>query len=244
MRTQVLQMVVAVVLTAACGSTPLPTSPAPTPTPIPSPTPVPSLPTNMHLTGRVTDEAGSPLSGVLLEVDYSSGGGPSNPPSNCPSIATFCWFVMRTNPSGYYEAEFQLSPRPLGGGVYGYIYSVDEGYMTNVQSLPFSSNVIQNLRLRRPRRIDVGASTTVTVEPDSSLCSDLEDLFAFGYRCEYVTVVPTVFWTTSGNYAGAIVRSSDPSTVSIPISGGVYNIMAGVPAGGPAQRVTVQTSMK
>jgi len=265
MRTQVLQMAVAVVLTAACGSTPLPMSPAPTPSPSPAPTPVPtpSAPTVTHLTGRVTDEAGSPLSGVLLEVDYSSGGGPSNPPSNCPSIATFCWFVVRTNPSGYYEAEFQLSPRPLGGGVYGYIYSVDEGYMTNVQSLPFSSNVIQNLRLRRPRRIDVAESATVTVEPDSSLCSDLEDLFAFGYRCEYVTVVarspgtlkvemradaggvvPTVFWTTSGNYAGAIVRSSDPSTVSIPISGGVYNIMAGIPVGAPAQRVTVQTSMK
>jgi hypothetical protein len=56
--------------------------------------------------------------------------------------------------------------------------------------------------------------------------------------------VPTVFWTTSGNYAGIIVRSSDPSTVSVPITGGVYNIMAGIPVGTEAQRVTVHTSMK
>jgi hypothetical protein len=260
-------MLVIVTLTVACGSTPVPTSPStgpsPTPAPSPIPAPTPSSPTVAHLTGRVTDEAGSPLSGVLLEVDYSSGGAPSNPPSNCPGFATFCWFVVRTNGSGYYEAEFQLSPKPLTGGVHAYIYSVDEGFATNVQSLSFSSNVVQNLRLRRPRRIDVGDSATVTVEPDSTLCSDLEDLYAFGYRCEYVTVVarnpgtlrvemradagavvPTVFWTTTGNYAGAIVRSSDPSTVSIPITGGVYSIMAGIPVGTAAQRVTVHTSMK
>ena len=217
----------------------------------------------MHLTGRVTDEGGSPLSGVLLEVDYSSGGGPSNPPSNCPGIATFCWFLTRTNGSGYYEAEFQLSPRPLGGGIYGYIYSLVEGYSTNVQPIPFGSSAVQNLRLRRPRRIDVGESATVTVEPDSSICLDLEDLYAYGYRCEYVTVVarspgtllvemrtdaggimPTVFWTTSGNYTGPIVRSNDPATATIPISGGVYNIMAGIPVGAPTQRVTVNTSMR
>jgi hypothetical protein len=198
-----------------------------------------------------------------VEVDYSSGGGPSSPPSNCPAFATFCWLVTRTNGGGFYEAELQLSPRPLGVGVHGYIYTVDEGYETTVQPLTFGSNVVQNLRLRRPRQIDVGQSMTVTVEPDSSLCSDLEDLFAFGYRCEYVRVAarspgtlriemradaggvaPTVFWTTSGNYADIIVRSSDPSVVSIPIRGGVYRIMAGIPVGAPAQRVTVNTSMR
>src|SRR5687767_5095588 len=261
-------LLLALGLTVACGSTPTsPSTPSPTqsPTPTPSPTPgpPPSSPIVTHLTGRVTDEAGSPLAGVLVEVDYSGGGGSSSPPSNCPSIATFCWLVTRTNGGGFYEAEFQLSPKPLGVGVHGYIYTVDESYETSVQPLMFGSNVVQNLRLRRPRQIDVGESMTVTVEPDSSLCSDLEDLFAFGYRCEYVRVaarspgtlriemradagggVPTVFWTTTGNYAGIIVRSSDPSVVSIPIRGGVYGIMAGIPVGVPAQQVTVHTSME
>jgi hypothetical protein len=250
-------------LTAACGATPLPASPAPAPTPTPSPTPAPSSPTVTHLTGRVTDEGGSPLSGVLVEVDYSGGGGTSNPPSNCPSVAAFCWLMTRTNGGGYYEAEFVLGPKPLWVGAHGYIYTVDEGYSTNVQPLQLASDVVQNLRLRRPRQINVGESIVVTVEPDSSLCSDLEDLFAFGYRCEYVRVaarspgtlkiemhtdagglVPTVFWTTSGNYSGPIVRSSDPAAAFIPISGGVYNIMAGIAVGAPSQLVTVSTSMR
>jgi hypothetical protein len=246
-------------LSEGCGSAPLPTSP----TPIPSPTPVPAPSSVTHLTGRVTDETGSPLSGVLVEVDYSSAGGPSNPLSHCPGIATFCWLVTRTNGGGYYEAEFELNQRPLGGGVHGYIYSVFEGYATNVQPLPFSSNVVQNLRLRPTRRIDVGQSIEVTVEPDSSLCSDLEDLFALAYRCEFVDVVaptpgtllveiraaaggvaPTVFWTTSGNYVGPITRSPDISTAPIQIRGGTYGILAGIPAGSGPQRLTVHTSMK
>jgi hypothetical protein len=253
-------------LSGACGSTPTSPStpiPSPTPTPSPTPAPAPSSPVVTHLNGRVTDEAGSPLSGILVAVDYSGGGGSSSPPSNCPGFATFCWLATRTNGGGFYEAEFLLNPKPLGVGVHGYIYTVDEGYETNVQPLPFGSNVVHNLRLRRPRQIDVGQSMAVTVEPDSSLCSDLEDLYAFGYRCEYVRVaarspgtlgiemradaggvVPTVFWTTTGNYAGIIVRSGDPSTVSVPITGGVYNIMAGIPVGTAAQRVTVHTSMK
>ena len=262
-----LRIAMAVALTAGCGSTP--TSPAPTPaatpspSPAPTPSPTPSSPTVVHLTGRVTNEAGSPLSGVLVELDYSGAGAPSTPPSNCPGFATFCWLITRTNGGGYYEAEFQLNARPLGVGVYGYVYSGFEGYQTNVQPLPTGSNVVQNLRLRPVRRINVGQSIEVTVEPDSSLCSDLEDLFALSYRCEFVDVVapipgtllveirgsaggvlPTVFWTTTGNYAGPITRSPDSSTVPIQIRGGTYGILAGIPAGSAPQRLTVHTSMK
>ena len=258
-----LRIAMAVALTAGCGSTPTSPAPTPAPTPTPSPSPAPSSPTAVHLTGRVTNEAGSPLSGVLVELDYSGAGAPSTPPSNCPGFATFCWLTTRTNGGGYYEAEFQLNARPLGSGVYGYIYSVFEGYDTNVQPLPSGSNVVQNLRLRPVRRIDVGQSIEVTVEPDSSLCSDLEDLFALTYRCEFVGVVaptpgtllveirggtggvvPTVFWTTSGNYAGPIIRSPDVSTAPIQIRGGTYGILAGIPAGSAPQRLTVHTSMK
>ena len=198
----------------------------------------------------MTDEGGSPLPGVGVEVDYMGG-----------------WRLTHTDGAGLYEFRFEPGigiGRFAGFSAPGLVYTILDGFDSNVQLLPIGpSEIVQNLRLRRVRRIDVGQSITVTVEPDSSLCSDLEGLFAYGYRCELVEVTanmagtlfidirpeaagatsPTVFWLTTGNYAGLITRPT-PSTASIPIRGGVYTILAGIPVGSPSQRLTVFTSMK
>jgi len=182
-------LAVCLVLTSGCGSTPTSPAPTPVPTPTPSPAPAPTI-ARYHVTGRVTQENGSLLSGAGVEVDYAGGGGAfSDPPAHCHSLG--CWLLTRTDPAGRYDVTFEPGPGPIflaqGAGV---MYGFMEGFATNVQLLPRGSAEIgQNLRLRPVRRIDVGQSIEVTVEPDSSLCSDLEHLYALSYRCEFVDVV-------------------------------------------------------
>jgi hypothetical protein len=239
-----------------------PTPAVPTP-PAPPPAPVQ---TRYYLSGRVTDEAGSPLSGVGVEVDYPKAGGESSPPSQCPSFASFCWLTTRTNNEGGYAVEFEPGPWPrssLWGGGIGYLYTFHDGYETNIQWVPTgTSNGVQNLRLRPVRRINAGASIVISVEPDSSLCSDLEDWWVSNSRCEVVRieatagtlvvearaaeaggVVPSAYWATSGNYAGFPTRPG-PSTVSIPARGGTYAIFVGIPDGKTSQRLEVVTSLR
>jgi hypothetical protein len=239
-----------------------PTPAVPTP---PAPPPAP-IQTRYYLSGRVTDQADSPLSGVGVELDYPKAGGESSPPSHCPSFGTFCWLTTLTNDRGDYAVEFEpsawSSSSVYGGGI-GYVYSFHEGYETDIQWVPTGSTTgVQNLRLRPVRRLNAGASTVVSVEPDSSLCSDLEDLWVLNSRCEVVRVeatagtlvvearaaeaggvMPLVFWATSGNYAGLITRPG-PGTVSIPVRGGTYQIFVGIPDGIPSQRFDVLTSLR
>jgi hypothetical protein len=214
----------------------------------------------------VTDQAGSPISGVGVEVDYPRAGGESSPPSHCPSVASFCWLTTLTNDRGDYAVEFEPGPWPgssLWGGGIGYIYSFHEGYETNIQWVPTgTTTAVQNLRLRPVRRISAGGSIVISVEPDSSLCSDLEDWWVSNSRCEIVRieatagtlvvearaaeaggVVPLVFWATTGNYGGLITRPV-PGTVSIPVRGGTYQIFVGIPDGMASQRFEVMTSLR
>lgn len=246
----------------ACDSAPPPTFPSPPPPSPSSPTPPPpGTFARYHLSGRVTDQAGSPISGALVEVDYGKGGGESSPPSHCSSFASFCWLMTSTNERGDYAVEFEPGPWSRGG--IGYAFSRHDGYETNIQWLPTgSANAVQSFRLRPVRRISAGRSTVVSVEPDSSLCSDLEDLWGvLDHRCEVVRidatagtlvvearaaaggVVPLVFWATTGNYAGVITRPG-PGTVSIPVQGGTYQIFVGIPDGAASQRFDVLTLLR
>jgi len=222
--------------------------------------------TRYYLSGRVTDQAGSPISRVRVQVAYRKAGGESSPPSTCPSIATFCWLETMTNDRGDYSAEFEPGrwPTPsLWGGGIGYVYSFDEGHENNIQWVPTGTTKgVQNLRLRSVRTISAGASIAISVEPDSSVCSDLEGWWVSNSRCEVVRIVaaagtlvvearaadaggvaPSIFWATSGNYAGLPTRQG-PGVVSIPASGGTYFVFVGLPDGTPSQRVDVLTSLR
>jgi len=206
------------------------------------------------------DQAGSPVTGAGVEVDYARGGGDSNPPSFCPPpFVWFCWLMTLTNDAGDYAVEFEPGSSVSGYGI-GYAYSWHDGYETSIQWLPTgSTTAVQNFQLRPVRRISAGASTVVSVEPDSSLCSDLEDWWVLSRRCEVVRieatagtlvvearaeaggVVPLVFSATTGNYAG---QTPGPGTVSLQARGGTYQIFVGIPDGMASQRFEVLTSLR
>jgi hypothetical protein len=236
-------------------------SPRPTPTSPTLPTP-PTPPANsgrLQMSGRVLDQNGTPLPGALVEVDYSSAGGVSSPPSHCPVIAQFCWLATRTNDLGEYSVEFE--PRPWPGRGLGFVSSFTEGYEVDVQWVPTgSSPAVRDLRPRPTRSIPAGESIVVSVDATSSLCTDLEDLWVMESRCEMVVIesgagtlnvearpaagpAPSIFWYTTGNYAGFITRPA-PGAVAIPVRGGTYRVLVAVPEGAPSQQFNVTTTLR
>lgn len=231
----------------------------PTPTSPTLPTPPPSS-GRLQMSGRVLDQNGTPVSGAGVEVDYASGGGVSSPPSHCPGIANFCWLVTRTNDLGEYSVEFE--PRPWAGRGLGYVYSFHPGYEVDVQWVPTgSSPAVRDMRLRPTRSIPAGESIVVSVDATSSLCTDLEDLWVLESRCEIVVIesgagllnvearpaaggpAPSIFWYTTGNYAGLITRPA-PGAVAIPVRGGTYRVLVAVPEGAPSQQFNVATTLR
>ncbi len=255
------------VLAPACSTSddvspaPLPTSPTPT-APAP-PTPTPLAPGDrIQMSGRVLDENGSPIAGAIVEVEYSNGGGVSDPFSTPPShclFAEFCWLATRTDARGGYAVEFEArswKPKGFPELGYGYVWASQAGYNIDVQWVPTDfTPAVRDLRLRRPRRISAGASLLLAVDPTSSLCTDLEDLyvvFTKGTRCEVISIDSgpgvltveahpvgdgpsyTMFWYTTGNYAGPPTHPA-PGVVVIPAKGGTYRVLVGVPEGATGQ---------
>jgi len=230
----------------------------PTPT---SPT-LPTPPVNsgrLQMSGRGLAQNGTPVPGALVEVDYQSAGGVSSPPSVCPGVAQFCWLATRTNDLGEYSVEF--APRPWPGRGLGYVYSFRDGYEVDVQWVPTSSSpAVRDMRLRPTRSIPAGASIVVSVDATSSLCTDLEDLYVMDSRCEIVVIesgagmlnvearpaaggpAPSIYWFTSGNYAGLITRLA-PGAVAIPARGGTYRVLVAVPEG-ESRQFNVTTTLR
>src|SRR5687767_13266449 len=138
------------------GSRP-PTPTSPTQSAPPTQPALPSSPASnkrLQISGRALDQNGAPVSGALVEVDYSPAGAVSSPPSSCP-FADFCWLATRTNNLGEYSVEFE--PRPWPGRIcgaapmsscgLGFVYSFHEGYEVDVQWVPTdSSPAVRDLR--------------------------------------------------------------------------------------------------
>lgn len=207
--------------------------------------------TRYNVTGVVTDEIGSPLAGAVVEVDYIRGGDFSSPPATCPVI-NGCWIAMRTDGGGHYAFDFEPGTGFVHGpdsDAAGVICSLLDGYETNTQLLPRGTPaIVTNLRLRRMRTLNAGQSVTVTIESDSSLCSDLEDWWLLDKRCENIEVVagttgrltvdaraadaggtiPVVFFPTSGRYT--TTQAFGPGTASVGVEAGQrYRVYVGVP---------------
>lgn len=259
-------------LMAACQSPSAPVAPQIGPDALPAPAPpssppLPSSPMSarFRVSGVVTDENGSPLAGKTVEVDYAPASPVfSIPPSFCP-FAFGCWFVTKTDAAGRYDVVYDATRTSSGAapGTAGFITAFGGGtHEINTQIVAFErTEQVQNFRLRPVRVIGVGGGAIVTVEPDSSLCTDLEDLFAFSYRCETVTVSvgaagvlvveargqggvePRMFWATTGNYRDIVTRIG-PGAVSVPVTAGSFQMLVGIPVGMPAQRVDVTTSLR
>jgi len=247
---------------------------APQPTPIsptqPTPVTPPSSGGRIQMSGHVLDQNGAPVSGAIVEVDFGTGGAVSNPPSHCPTGGG-CWLATKTNGQGEYSVEFDPGTFPPGrlcdlfqrtGCRLSFVYSVQEGYEVDVQWVPSGvSPVVRDMRLRPTRSIRAGESIGVAVDGTSSLCTDLEDLWAMESRCEVVVIesgagvlnvearsptggpAPSIFWYTTGNYAGFITRPA-PGAVAIPVRGGTYRILVAVPDGTPSQQFNVTTALR
>jgi hypothetical protein len=245
----------------ACDSAQPPTGPSAAPTPSPSSPAV----TRYAVSGRLTDEGGVPIAGASVQVAYHRGsGGASDPPSLCPNTGAWCWLKAPTDGGGGYRADVEAWPDSRYPGTFGHAYAFVGGFEANVQFLPTGATaVVRDLRLRRIRTIAPGDSITLSVEPDSSLCSDLEDLWAMTSRCEIVRIaaatpgtlvvearaaeaggsVPVLFWATTGNYAG-IPNRPGPGAVSIPVGGGIYQLFVGIPTGSSSERFDVSASLR
>ena len=237
-----------------------PTSPTPQTPPTPQAPPTPPASGALQLSGRVLDQDGAPVVAAVVEIDYASAGGASTPPSNCPSQVPFCWVAMSTNTRGEYSVEFH--PRPWSNRGLGYIYSFAADYEVDVQWVPTNgSPAVRDLRIRRTRSIPAGESIVVSVDASSSLCTDLEDLWALDNRCEVVVIEsgpgmltvearpaagdagPSMFWYTTGNYGGFITRPA-PGSVAIPVRGGTYRVLVGIAEGTPSQQFHVTTRLQ
>jgi hypothetical protein len=262
-------LVLAVLITslvAACDSRSPVSSSATGATPTLSPPPSSSS-TRYLLSGRVLTDAGVPIADAVVEVNHGRASASAST-STCPSIAVFCWVATRTNSNGEYTLEFEAAdearPGVLPSLSAGFVYSFADGYETNIQWVPRgSSTPVQDLRLRRIGPIRPGEPTSVSVEPTSSLCSDLEDTFQLDYRCEVVhidasrevTVVveardaqgggatpEALFFATSGNYIGPWVRTG-PSTLAATLTPGVSRIFVGI-RDGATRRFDIVTSVR
>src|SRR5688572_24523045 len=152
-------------------ATPTPTF---TPTPLPLPTPSPEAP-KLQFLGAVTDEDGMPLVGASVVVEYQHPNG------------QYQYHELKTIENGRYSAHL---PARANAQIYGQpntlavMHSWHTGYDWNVQIV--GGNAAENeidFRLRRPRRIDAGASVTLTVDRFSSLCADLDWDYNFKGRC-------------------------------------------------------------
>jgi hypothetical protein len=256
--------VLLVSLATACSpsdeASPLRTATSPT---LPTPPTVPANSGRLQLSGRVLNQNGAPVAGALVEVDYAPAGGASTPPSHCP-LAGFCWLATRTNALGEYSVEFEARTWPERGWPreLGFVYSFHEGYEVDVQWVPTgSSPAVRDMRLRPTRSIPAGESIVISVDATSSLCTDLEDLWVMESRCEIVVIesgagmltvearpaaggpAPSIFWYTTGNYAGLIMRPAH-GAVAIPVRGGTYRVLVAVPEGAPSQQFTVTTTMR
>jgi hypothetical protein len=214
------------------------------------------------LSGRVTTAAGVPIVNAVVEVDH--GIVPSSEAtSHCPGWGVYCWTATRTDANGQYALQFEAGSY-RGGPSVGYVYSFADGYGTAIQWVPSGTpNPVLDLQLQPIRPLRPGDTTTVSVEPRSSLCSDLEDWWVLDHRCEVVyieasragtivvegrdasgaAVQPFLFFATSGNYDDRWIRISR-SSVSADVEPGLFLLFVGVPEGTPTTQFDVVTSFR
>jgi hypothetical protein len=235
---------------------------APSPSDSPSPTPAPTAPgaTSFRVTGVVTDETGMAVSGLPLHFEFAAGDFASVPELGCNSFCT-----IATDAAGRYELNVKAIPIPFYGSALsaGLVHTWREGYQQTVQLLPFgTTEIVQNIRLRRSRVVRAGESFTSIVEPDSSMCTDLEDWFVWARRCEFIVIatettgtlvvdarasgggapLPLIFFQTTGNYT--TTQNVGTGVVSVGVSAGQkYTVLVGAPVGMPTQRYEVTTSV-
>ena len=231
--------------------------------PWPLPLPVPSAPDPVNLyqlTGRVTDEVGSPVPDAWVTVIHGFITGSSRT-SNCTPQTLVCTVRARANGEGIYAVEFTAGPFParpyFPPHEIALVGTSLQGYESDVQWVPADSMAgVRDLRLRRVRQIDVGQSVLVAVGPDSSLCSDLEYFFVLHARCEIVRVVSTaagpLVVEARAVEGGSVPLMFDPlsssqaqpGVISVPTGVGMRQILVGLSGMAEPRRFEVVAALR
>ena len=149
-------VVVCVVLTASCGSVPVPTSPLPI---LPS--------TEYRVSGIVMDAAATPIADATVMLRHSQGALTAR--TNADGAYAFAFHANQP-----YQQGYQIVPGDFLGLLIArdgpYWGDIGRGHWTTVQLLPWGTpDVAQNVRLRPVRTLVAGQSMGLSVEPDSSL---------------------------------------------------------------------------
>jgi hypothetical protein len=237
-------------LSGACGNS-RPTSPTPVPTSLPTPTP--QAPGRYSVSGVVTDDAGAGVEGAHVGVGYM------------PTPTTNKFVGTTSDSSGRFQLEFETtSPLQYLPSAVGHIVASANGYDHSQQILPWGTrSIVKVLVIRQALTITAGDSAAVTVDANSSICSDLEDWFIPDRQCGQIHVVapmdgtltidarpfqdaaaiPVVFSATSGDYRRQ-VRGPGTVTLLEVQAGRVYHIFVGSPAGVASQTYVVSTSQQ
>ena len=156
-------VLVTLVLAMACsGRGPTAPPPAPLRPPPPAgPIPPPAQLVSFEMTGLVTDDAGTPISGATVRALVDPYTGPS----------------VVTDASGRYSIPF-ASSRGANAGPPGTELAVamalveSSGYDWHARYVVApTEQVVENFRLHRIRRITAGESAVVTVAPDDRVCT-------------------------------------------------------------------------
>jgi hypothetical protein len=136
-----------------------------------------SIPTNYHVSGVVTDDAGSPVPNVPLALGYAT---------------AFQRLTTSTDAQGAYDFDFATAADGydgIGGYVGALFYTGSGDFENSVQSVPWgTADVVKNLRLRRVRTVDAGQSFNISIDPDSSAAYDGDDWVLMAWRWEKVHV--------------------------------------------------------
>jgi hypothetical protein len=174
--------------------------------------------------------------------------------------------TISTDATGRYGLSFKALPNSFYGSPIsaGLVHTWREGYQPTVHLLPLgTTDIVQNIRLRRSRVIRAGESFTSVVEPDSSMCTDLEDWFVWTRRCEFIEIaaettgtlvvdgregagpgpLPYIFFRTTGNYTTTQNVGAGVVTVGV-TAGQKYTVLVGAPVDMPGQRYEVTTSIR
>jgi hypothetical protein len=150
---------------AACGSpSSEPIRPA-IDTTVSTPTPPPSGLAAYHLTGKLTDADGTPLTSGFVCVTYSKS---TNPGSFYRQAST------AGDGAGLYSLDINAIPGAMNGppamhDAWAFAYASRPGYESDYRYISSSE---QNFRLYRIKRIAAGDSTAVTVAPDDAICDN------------------------------------------------------------------------
>jgi hypothetical protein len=213
---------------------------------------------SFHVRGVVADETGTPLAGLPLHFEFAAGDFASVPELPCNSFCT-----ISTDAAGGYELSFKAIPASFYGAEIsaGLVHTWRPGYESNVQLLPLRADIVQHIRLRRSRVVRSGEAFTSIIDPDSSMCTDLEDWFVWTHRCDRVEIaaqttgtlvvdarggagggpLPYIFFQTSGNYT--TTQNVGTGVVSVGVRAGeTYTVLVGARVHTPpAQRYEVKT---